>query len=211
MSHLDTLAVAILGLGIAMLGSRRIDRAIRLVTLQALLVSILVAVVGFSIHDWHLYLVALVSFVVKGLAVPGILLQVLRRINCKLEVEMFVGRTTSLVLACGLVLVSYYVTEPFNQLGVSSGMLATSLALLLIGLFMMITRKTALMQVLGFLLLENGVFLMAVSTTLGMPLVVELGIFFDVLVGVSIMALLSHRINAEFASIETTKLNSLKG
>lgn len=211
MSHLDTLAVAILGSGIAMLGSRRIDRAIRLVTLQALLVSILVAVVGFSIHDWHLYLVALVSFAVKGLAVPGILLQVLRRINCKLEVEMFVGRTTSLVLACGLVLVSYYVTEPFNQLGVSSGMLATSLALLLIGLFMMITRKTALMQVLGFLLLENGVFLMAVSTTLGMPLVVELGIFFDVLVGVSIMALLSHRINAEFASIETTKLNSLKG
>lgn len=211
MSHLDTLAVAILGSGIAMLGSRRIDRAIRLVTLQALLVSILVAVVGFSIHDWHLYLVALVSFVVKGLAVPGILLQVLRRINCKLEVEMFVGRTTSLVLACGLVLVSYYVTEPFNQLGVSSGMLATSLALLLIGLFMMITRKTALMQVLGFLLLENGVFLMAVSTTLGMPLVVELGIFFDVLVGVSIMALLSHRINAEFASIEITKLNSLKG
>jgi hydrogenase-4 component E len=76
---------------------------------------------------------------------------------------------------------------------------------------MMVTRKTALMQVLGFMLMENGVFMTAVSTTLGMPLVVEMGIFLDVLVGVGIMGLLSHRINDKFASIETTKLNSLKG
>jgi hydrogenase-4 component E len=208
---LDTVTMALLATGLAMVGSRRIDRAIRMVTLQAFLTSLLVTLIGYSTGDWHLYLVAVVTFLVKGIAAPGILLFVLKRITSKIEVEMFVGRTSSLVLACGLILIAYYVTGPFVELGAPRIMLSVSLALLLIGLFMMVTRKTALMQVLGFMLMENGVFMTAVSTTLGMPLVVEMGIFLDVLVGVGIMGLLSHRINDKFASIETTKLNSLKG
>ncbi|HZW83493.1 MAG TPA: hypothetical protein VFF14_08765 [Candidatus Deferrimicrobium sp.] len=207
----DTITMAMLATGLAMVGSRRIDRAIRMVTIQAFLTSLLVTLIGYSTGDWHLYLVAVVTFLVKGIAAPGILLLVLKRVNLKLEVEMYVGRTASLVLACGLILLAYYITGPFVELGAPRNMLSVSMALLLIGLFMMVTRKTALMQVLGFLLMENGVFMTAVSTTLGMPLIVEMGIFLDVLVGVGIMGLLSQRINDKFASIETTKLNSLKG
>ena len=208
---LPGLTMGLVAIAVMLASSRRIDRAIKLISLQAIVMAILVGLMGYAERDWHVYVVAGVVLLVKGVAAPGILLRVLRRAGSKLEVEMFVGRTTSLVLASGLVLLAYYVTRPFAQTGIARDLLSISLALILIGLLMMVTRKTALMQVMGFLLLENGVFLTAVSTTLGMPMVVEMGIFLDMLVGVGIMALLSQRINDKFDSMEITKLNSLKG
>ena len=89
--------------------------------------------------------------------------------------------------------------------------LAVAITLLLIGFFMMINRRKALTQVLALLSLENGVFLAAISLTYGMPLVVEMGIFFDVLVAVMILAILVYRIRETFDSMDVSRLSRLKG
>jgi hydrogenase-4 membrane subunit HyfE len=89
--------------------------------------------------------------------------------------------------------------------------LHAGVAMLLIGLLVMTTRKLALMQIAGFIIMENGLFLTGVGTTIGMPLVVELGIFLDMLIGVLIMGMLVFRINRNFDSINTEKLRNLRG
>ncbi|HWJ02994.1 MAG TPA: hypothetical protein VNU93_04900 [Verrucomicrobiae bacterium] len=208
---LSFISTAILLCGVGMVGSRRIGRLINLISLQALFVATLVALVGFAEHEWHFYLVAVFVMLLKGIAAPGILSRVSKKIGIFEEKGMFVGRTASVVFASGFTLLAYYLASQFAETGIPQTLLAVSLDLILLGMFIMVTRKTALMQVSGFLLMENGVFLTAVSTTLGLPLVVEMGIFLDVIVGIAIMALLSNRINDQFAGIETTKLNSLKG
>jgi len=86
-----------------------------------------------------------------------------------------------------------------------------AIALFLIGFFMMINRRKALTQVLALLSLENGLFLAAISLTYGMPMIVELGIFFDVLVAAMILAILVYRIRETFDSMDVSRLSRLKG
>ena len=107
----------------------------------------------------------------------------------------------------------YNKRRPFTSLErVGNNTLGIALTLLLTGFFLMINRRKALTQVLALLTVENGVMLAAVAlTTYGMPLVVELGIFFDVLVAVMVLGILVYRIRENFASMDTSKLNQLKG
>lgn len=106
-----------------------------------------------------------------------------------------------------------YVVTPEVSLGESlaANCLPISLALVLVGLFVMITRKKAIAQMMGLMLMENGLFLVAIAITSGMPLVVELGIFFDLFLGVLIMGILAFRINRTFDSINVNRLQKLKG
>jgi hydrogenase-4 component E len=118
------------------------------------------------------------------------------------------------ILACGcLTLLGYMVARPFTTLTrLGSNTLAVAITLLLTGFFLMINRRKAITQVLGLLTVENGVMLAAVAlTTYGMPLVVELGIFFDVMVAVMVLGILVYRIRESFSSMDTGKLSQLKG
>jgi hydrogenase-4 component E len=113
----------------------------------------------------------------------------------------------------GLTLLGYLVARPFTSLArLGNNTLAVAIALVLTGFFLMINRRKAISQVIGLLTVENGVMLAAIAlTTYGMPLVVEFGIFFDVLVAVMILGILIYRIRETFASMDTSKLNQLKG
>ena len=125
----------------------------------------------------------------------------------------FVNAPASMLVCGGLTLVGYVVARPFTSLErLGNNTLAIALTLLLTGFFLMINRRKAVTQVLALLTVENGVMLAAIAlTTYGMPLVVELGIFFDVLVAVMVLGILVYRIRENFASMDTSKLNQLKG
>jgi hydrogenase-4 component E len=113
----------------------------------------------------------------------------------------------------GLTLLGYLVARPFTSLErLGNNTLAIAITLVLTGFFLMFNRRKAISQVLALLTVENGVMLAAIAlTTYGMPLVVEFGIFFDVLVAVMILGILIYRIRETFASMDTSKLNQLKG
>ena len=124
----------------------------------------------------------------------------------------------SLLISGGLTTVGYVVAAVFHHpeesaspASLGHNTLAVAVSLFLIGFFMMISRRKAIMQVLALLSLENGLFLAAISLTYGMPLIVELGIFFDLLVAVMVLGILVYRIQETFDSMDVSKLSKLRG
>jgi len=117
------------------------------------------------------------------------------------------------LLICGaLVIIAFFITQPIIPLGylLTRDSLAIALAIVLIGFFTMIARKKAVTQMVGFLVMENGLFLGATAAAYGMPLIVELGVFFDVLVAGLIVGIYTHRLQDAFDSVDTSTLTVLK-
>ena len=158
-------------------------------------------------------MVAVLTLIGKVIFLPWLLNRLVRRIQIHQEIEPLLNAPTSMLLCGGLTLLGYVVARPFTSLErLGNNTLGIALTLLLTGFFLMINRRKALTQVLALLTVENGVMLAAVAlTTYGMPLVVELGIFFDVMVAVMVLGILVYRIRETFASMDTSKLNQLKG
>ena len=186
---------------------------IRLFALQSLMLSAIAAVVAFYYNATHIYIVAVLTLVGKVIFLPWLLNRIVRRIKIVEEIEPLVNAPTSMLICGGLTLLGYLVARPFTTLEkLGSNTLAVAIALLLTGFYLMINRRKAISQVLALLTIENGVMLAAVAlTTYGMPLVVELGIFFDVMVAVMVLGILVYRIRESFASMDTSKLDQLKG
>jgi hydrogenase-4 component E len=164
----------------------------------------------------NLYIVAALTLLVKAIAIPGVLDATMRRIAIRKDAEKFVGREISLLVAAGLVVFSYALTQRLGAVFASSEAAYTSylpdaIALLLIGLFIMVAHKKAIMQGIGLVVIENGLFLFALSTASGMPFIVEIGIFLDVFVSVILISILSYRMDRTFKSLSTDWLRKLKG
>jgi len=210
---LALMAALMLVVQLFMIAQRMLRMNIRLFAIQSLLLAGIAAVVASHHHASHVYVVAILTLVGKVLVLPWLLNRLVDRIQIHQEIEPLLNAPTSMLIGGGLTLLGYVVARPFTSLErLGSNTLAIALALVLTGFFLMINRRTALTQVLALLTVENGVMLAAVAlTTYGMPLVVELGIFFDVLVAVMVLAILVYRIRENFASMDTSKLNQLKG
>jgi hydrogenase-4 component E len=111
-----------------------------------------------------------------------------------------------------MIYLSYAAVHSYGQsVHVPEDTLAASVALILTGAFLMVSRNKALMQMLGLLVLENGIFLAALTTTFGMPLVIEIGIFFDILIGLLLMGIFTFRIRDTFDHLDVSKLRRLRG
>ena len=162
---------------------------------------------------WDLILLAVVILVLKVIYIPRILNNTLKKVLYKVEKDFFLNIPTLVLISFGLTMFSYFVTSPFKTgaLSLQNQSLANSIAVSLIGLFFMITRKKAIGQISGFLIIENGLFSAAMFATGGMPLIVDLGIFIDLITAILIMGLLVFRINDKFDSIDINKLRRLKG
>ena len=155
---------------------------------------------------------------VKAILVPVLLERLVDRIEIRQEIEPFINAPLSVVICGGLTLIGYIVAESFyrpeqtsGSAGLGHNTLAVAISLFLIGFFTMINRRKALTQVLALLSLENGVYLAAISLTYGIPLMVELGIFFDVLVAVMVLGILIYRIRETFESMDVSRLRRLRG
>ncbi len=194
------------------LGSTRLYSCVRAFGIQSFLLACVAGIVAYSTGKNDIYIVALLTLVIKAAVIPYIFIYIIREIKVKREVELYVNVSPSLIIGGVLVVISYYLIRSINIISeLSSFALSASMSLVSIGLFVMISRKKAIMQMLGILIMENGLFLGAISLTYGMPLLVELGIFFDVLIGVLIMGILIFRINKTFESIDTDMLKTLIG
>ena len=141
------------------------------------------------------------------------LMRVVDRIGIHREIEPFLNVPASLLACLGLTVVGYRVSTGFPEgtVGVTHHVLGVGLSTLMIGLFLMVTRKKAISQVLALLTVENAIFLIALGITSGMPLVVELGIFFDVILAVLVLGILVRRIVDRFESMDVSRLSNLKG
>jgi hydrogenase-4 component E len=195
-----------------MASAKRISTCIVLFGAQSAVLTSQILALAFVHKSAEMYIVAAMVFVIKVLAIPLALFRIVERLNAPREVASSTTSSQSVFTAAGLILLSFYAVRPYVQtLGVEEDMLAAAVALILTGAFLMVSRKKALMQVIGLLVLENGIFLAALTTTFGMPLVIEIGIFFDLLMGVFLMGLFVFRIRDTFDHLDVSKLRKLRG
>jgi len=196
-----------------MVGQNALFTTIRLYGLQALLLGIVSAVIAVSAARYELFVTAAVTVALKAVLIPWFLMRVIDRIGIHREIEPFLNVPASLLACLGLTVVGYRVSTGFpeSSQGVSHHLVGVALSMLLIGLFLMVTRKRAITQILALLTVENAVFLVAVGVTSGMPLVVELGIAFDVILAVLMLGILVRRIVDRFESMDISRLSKLKG
>ena len=212
------MAAIVLVLQITMVAQRWLITNIRMFALQSLLLAGIANTIAYFNGARHIYLAAVLTLLFKAILLPGILRRLVARIEIRQEIEPLVNVPVSVIISGLLTVLAYVVAEPLQahaDLGGAAGLgrniLPVAIALFLIGFYMMITRRKALTQVLALLSLENGLFLAAISLTYGMPMIIELGIFFDVLVAVMILAILVYRIRETFDSIDVSRLSRLKG
>jgi hydrogenase-4 component E len=196
-----------------MVGQKALFTTIRLYGAQSMLLALVAAAIAFSEGRRDLYVTAGLTMVLKGILIPWFLMRVIDRIGIRREIEPFLNVPVSLLVCVGLTVVGYRVSTGFPEGvgGVSHHLIGVALSLLLIGLFLMVTRKKAITQILALMTIENAVFLVAVGITTGMPLVVELGISFDVILAMLILAVMVRRIVDRFESMDVSRLSKLKG
>jgi hydrogenase-4 component E len=209
---INFLAAILLLLSFAMLSQRRILSLIHLYTLQGLTLVSANLVLGFVTADIHLYISAALTLLLKVGLIPWILYRLVQRLNVKTDVEPLLNIPATLLMGIVLVVVAFNVASPISQLAssVARGTLGIALACVLLSFMMMITRAKAIPQVIGFLSMENGLFFAAAAATNGMPMIVELGIGLDVLVGILILGVFMFQIREQFENMDIHNLENLK-
>ena len=208
----NLLGAVLLMLAFAMISQRRIVSLIGLFTLQGATLVLATAVVGYVTGQPHLYLSAGLTFALKVLLIPALLRRVVDRLDIRADVETLINIPTIMLIGILIVIFAFNLAKPISQLSsvVASGTLGIALACVLMAFLMMITRAKAVPQVVGFLAMENGLFFAATSATYGMPMVVELGIALDVLIGVLILGVFMFQIREQFDSLDIRHLEKLK-
>ena len=209
---INFLAAILLALSFAMLSQRRILSLIHLYTLQGVALVLANAILGFVTDDAHLYVSAGLTLVLKVGAIPWILYRLVRRLDVRADVEPLINIPTTMLIGIVLVIIAFNVASPISQLAtsVAHGTLGIALACVLLSFMAMITRAKAIPQVIGFLSMENGLFFAATAATNGMPMIVELGIGLDVLVGLLILGVFMFQIREQFDSLDIHHIEKLK-
>ena len=212
---IDIFAAAILVTAFLIVSSRSLVFYIRLFALQSFFLGVVALLVVLGYGETHILIAAVLTIAIKAIAIPVVLTRVIDRIHVQKEIRFSISITASLLLCGGIVILADSVAQsilrsPNADSSAVSRVLSVSIAMMLIGLFIMMTRRKALTQIVGLLTMENGVFLSGLSITYGMPLIVEIGIFFDILVAVLILGVFVFRINKTFESISIDSLRSLR-
>jgi hydrogenase-4 component E len=208
----DLLSALVLLLGFGLLAQRRIYALLHLFAWQGLFLAANTAIVAYGAGVRHLYFSALLTLVMKVALIPYILHVLIRRMKIERDVETMVNVPLTLLIGIALVVLSYNVMSPIQEFStlMTRSTLAIALATVMLGLLMMITRRHAVAQVIGFLAMENGLFFAATSATYGMPMVVELGVALDILIAALIFGVFFFQIRTTFESLDLSKMARLK-
>jgi hydrogenase-4 component E len=209
---INLLAALMLLIAFGMLAQRRILTLIHLFALQGALLTVNTFVVAFSTMQTHLYYSAVLTFVLKVVVLPWILHRLIVRLNIRWDVETLINIPTIMLVGIVVVILSFNLALPISELAgtVNRSTLGIAMAAVLLAMLMMITRRKAVPQVIGFLAMENGLFFAATSATYGMPMIVELGIALDVLVGTFIFGIFFFQIRETFDSLDIHHLEKLR-
>jgi len=198
-----------------LLGSSRLRSCITIAALQGAVVSLL-PVLLHGDEGWVLaWSLTVGSMLLKGGVFPWLLRRVLRESGVRREVEPFVGNTLSVMVGVAALAFAVWVDArlalPASATGHAPLLVPAGLATLLVGLFLIVSRRTAVTQVLGYLVVENGIYAIGVALVGGVPLLVELGVLMDIFVAVFIMSIAAYHISREFDHIDVDQLDRLRG
>jgi len=210
-SLLNATLVAVLVMNLFALGASRIRAVIRIVAVQGAILSLIPLMVA-PHPSVAVVLVVLATIAIKGMVIPGIMMRAMRDAHIKREVEPLISRLSSTVLGAAAILLALLFAGNLPLAGGHENLLLVpaSMATVLAGFILLVTRFTALNQIVGYLVLENGIFIFGMLLVEAMPLVVELGVLLDLLVGIFVICIIVNHISRAFSSLDTRQLASLK-
>src|SRR5579859_45835 len=192
--------------------ARRISTSILLFSLQSAVITAEVLATAFQEKLPEAYVVGALVLIIKVILIPRAFFSLTKRLKTVRDVKASTTPAQSVFVVAAIIYLSYAAVHSYGQaVHVPDDALAAAVSLILTGAFLMVSRKKALMQMLGLLVLENGIFLAALITTFGMPLVIEMGIFFDILIGLLLMGIFTFRIRDTFDHLDVSKLRRLRG
>jgi hydrogenase-4 component E len=206
----DQILVLVLLLNFMVLGTSRLAMAVRIVAVQGIVLGLLPII----LHppSWHLGAVSLGMVTVKGIIIPLLLARAVSRLSVTRDSEPFFGYLPTLIFGAICTALSFAFVGKLPLTPEHQGLMIVpaAIATLLTGLIVLTTRRKAITQVIGYLVLENGIFIFGQLLTTAMPMMVEAGVLLDLLVGIFIMGIIIGHIRTEFASVDTTRLTALK-
>jgi len=210
-NQINALLILVLVLNLFALGTSRILAVIRIVALQGALLGIL----PFMVHP-HVgvaaVLIAVAAIALKGFAIPTIMIRALRDAQIHREIQPLIGFLPSILLGAAATAFALLFAGqlPLIEQDAGSLIVPASLATILTGFILLTTRFKALTQVVGYLVLENGIFIFGMLLIEAMPFVVEAGVLLDLFVGIFVICIITNHINAAFSSMDTRRLVTLK-
>lgn len=206
----DQLLVLVMLINIVMLGSSRLFFSIRAVAVQGVILGILPGL----IHPFsaHLAGITISIILVKGFVIPSLLNDAVHKAHIRREVEPFIGYVSTLLLGAVSTALAFVFAEKLPLATEHQDLLIVpaSIATLMTGFLILTTRRKAISQVIGYLVLENGIFVFGLLLTEAMPAMVEAGALLDLLVGIFVMGIVINHISREFSSIDTSRLRDLR-
>lgn len=213
----EILSVLILLTSFVLMANKRIKSYIRTFRLQSALIALTAGIMGvrsaISEGSYDVLVICIIIIALKVIYIPNLLHKTYANVEYKVEKDFYFNIPMLILICCGLVVFSYFSVS--RVAGISGGdinsAVVNSVSLVLIGLFFMICRKKAIGQIVGFLVIENGLFVTAMFSTNGMPFIVDMGIFIDIITAVLIMGIIVFKINDKFDSIDINKLKNLRG
>ncbi len=185
--------------------------AVKILLFQSIMVTAACLQAGWNTGEAHMYIAAVLTVLIKAGLIPFALFRVVKILRRERESNPILGPNVSFVASAILIVLAYWLIDRQLPGVVSRDALAASVSLVLIGLLLIMTRRLAVMQIIGLITMENGLYLLGLSVTMGLPLVIELGIFLDVLVAVVVLVILTYRLKLSFMTTDTSVLKKLKG
>jgi hydrogenase-4 component E len=205
---MDLLTILLLSAAILLTRVSNLRLGINVVVAQSIIVAIACVIVGIQTGQVHMYIAALLTVVIKVGLIPYALYRVLPYLQE--EREIVKPNFTTFMAILAIILAHGLIGRALPNF-VAASTLPAAISLSFIGLLLIMTRNQALMQTIGLITMENGLYLMGLSITQGLPLIIELGIFFDVLVAVVVLVILTYRLKLSLATTDTGLLKKLKG
>ncbi len=206
----DLLLLCVILTNFWVLGTTRLSATIRATAVQGLLLGML----PLALHPaWSLHTIGLGvgTVLIKAIVIPKFLFRAIREASVRREIEPLIGFTASLCLGAVAVALSFGIAQRLPLPESNSGLVVpVALATVIVGLLVLTTRNKALTQVVGYLILENGIYVFGLSQVERVPFLVELGVLLDIFVGVFIMGIVVFHINREFDSLDSTRLTALR-
>ncbi len=209
---LQLLAAGLLLISFAMLSRRRTQRLVVLLAWQGAILFASTMLVAWDASLKELYFSAALTLLLKVIALPWILHRLIQRLGAQWDSETLVNIPATMLVGLMLVIFAFGLAQPISMMAttITRHTIGIALAVILLSFLMMITRRKAVTQVIGFLAMENGLFFAATSATYGMPMVIELGIALDLLVAVFILGIFFFQIREQFDSLDLHHLESLR-
>ncbi|KYZ75353.1 hydrogenase [Anaerosporomusa subterranea] len=208
---MQILTILLLALAAVQTRVTSLRTAIYVLLVQSVLVAGACLVVALETRELHTYIAALLTAVIKAGVIPFALFRLSGRLKREKEQHPILGPNAASLSACVAIFFAYSLIDHALPGVVSRDALAAAITLVFIGLLLMMTRHQAILQTVGLITMENGIYLVGLSVTQGLPLIIEMGIFLDVLVAVLVLVILTYRLKLSFASTDTSVLEELKG